>query len=115
MKTLLFRLSLALLAVVLVLGAGFFFVERWSSRLYYEELTQKLNAPIGMYVTSERQLMTDGEVDEEALSTLAQQAMVINPTVEVYLTDPAGNILGHAMPPETVLTKRVDLEPVTMF
>ena len=112
MKTLLFRLSLALLAVVLVLGAGFFFVERWSSRLYYEELTQKLNAPIGMYVTSERQLMTDGEVDEEALSTLAQQAMVINPTVEVYLTDPAGNILGHAMPPETVLTNRVDLDPV---
>lgn len=112
MKTLLFRLSLALLAVVLVLGAGFFVVERWSSRLYYEELTQKLNAPIAMYVTGERQLMTDGAVDDKAVSALAQQAMVINPTVEVYLTDPAGKILGHAMPPETVLTDRVDLEPV---
>ncbi len=112
MKALLFRLSLALLAVILLLGGGFFFVEQWSSRLYYEELTQRLNAPIAMYVTGERQLITGGKVDTTSLSTLAQHAMVINPTVEVYLLGPDGNILAHTMPPEDVLTDRVDLTPV---
>ena len=112
MKTLLFRLSLALLAVVLVLGAGFILVEQWSSRLYYEELTQRLNAPIAMYVTGERQLIAKGRVDKESLAALARQAMVINPTVEIYLLGVDGQILGHAMPPETVLTDQVDLAPV---
>lgn len=112
MKALLFRLSLALLAVILLLGAGFFVVERWSSRLYYEELTQRLNAPIAMYVTGERQLIEGGTVDATALTTLARQAMVINPTVEVYLLGPDGAILGHTLPPESVLMDRVDLGPV---
>ena len=112
MKALLFRLSLALLAVILLLGGGFFVVEQWSSRLYYEELTQRLNAPIAMYVTGERQLISGGEVDTTSLRTLGQHAMVINPTVEVYLLGPDGTILGHTMPPDTVLAERVDLAPV---
>ncbi|MGD9340122.1 MAG: ATP-binding protein [Chromatiales bacterium] len=112
MRALLFRLSLALLAVILLLGGGFFVVEQWSSRQYYDELTQRLNAPIAMYVTGERQLISAGRVDTDSLSTLGQQAMVVNPTVEVYLLGPDGAILGHTMPPETVLTDRVDLAPV---
>jgi iron(III) transport system ATP-binding protein len=35
--------------------------------------------------------------------------MVINPSVEVYLLDTRGRILGHALPEETVLLDRVDL------
>lgn len=115
MKTLFAKLSLALLVIVTLIASGFFIVERFSTRLYYEEITQRLNASIAMYVTGERQLMQDGAVNDEALSLLAQQAMVINPTVEVYLLDTAGNILAHALPPESIQTSSVDLEPVRAF
>ena len=112
MKTLFAKLSVALLVIVVLIGSGFFFVVQFSTRLYYEEITQRLNASIAMYVTGERQLIEDGVVNSEALSLLAQQAMIINPTVEVYLLDTQGNILAHALPPESVLTDRVDLAPV---
>jgi signal transduction histidine kinase len=112
MRTLFGKLCLALLAILGLAGTAFLVVERFSTRLYYEELTQRLNAPIAMYVTGERQLMTDGDIDRDSLESLASQAMVINPTVEVYLLDVEGRILGHALPPETVLTDRVDLEPL---
>ena len=112
MNSLFARLSAALLLVVMLIGGGFFLVERFSTRLYYEEITQRLNASIAMYVTGEMQLMEGGEVNEEALSLLAQRAMIINPTVEVYLLDTDGRILGHAMPPETIQTDRVSLGPV---
>ena len=112
MNTLFARLGLALLAVVLLIGGGFYAVERFSTRVYYEELTQRLNGAIAMYVTGEHQLIADGVVDEEALGRLAQQAMVINPTVEVYLLDPEGRILGHGMPPESIVVDQVDLAPV---
>jgi signal transduction histidine kinase len=112
MNSLFAKLSAALLLVVALIGGGFFLVERISTQLYYEEITQRLNASIAMYVTGEMQLIEDGVVDEEALSVLAQRAMIINPTVEIYLLDPSGAILAHAMPPESVQTDRVDLEPV---
>lgn len=112
MKSLFAKLSLALLLVVTLLGSGFFLIERYSTQNYYEEITQRLNSSIAMYVTGERQLMEDFVVNREALSLLAQQAMIINPTVEVFLLDTEGNILAHAFPPESIVQNRVDLSPV---
>ena len=112
MKTLFARLCAALFAIILLTGGGFFVVDQFSTRMYYEELTQRLNGSIAMYVTGERTLIEDGVVNRDALALLAQQAMIINPTVEIYLLDPDGMILGHEMPPESVLTNRVELSPV---
>lgn len=112
MNSLFARLSAALFLVVALIGGGFFLVEQTSSRLYYEEVTQRLNASIAMYVTGEMQLMENGVVNDEALTLLAQRAMIINPTVEVYLLGKDGTILAHAMPPEAVSTQQVDLAPV---
>jgi len=111
-NTLFARLGFALLLVVGLIGGGFFVVEQFSTRHYYEEITQRLNASIAMYVTGEMQLIENGEVNGEALSLLGQRAMIINPTVEVYLLDPAGRILAHALPPESVQTDRVALDPI---
>ena len=110
--TLFARLGAALLLLVLLIGGGLFAVQQITTSLYYEEVTQRLNASIAMYVTGEMQLIEHGAVDQAALSLLGQRAMIINPTVEIYLLDPTGRILGHALPPDSVLTDRVDLEPV---
>jgi signal transduction histidine kinase len=112
MKSLFARLSAAFLAIILLTGGGFYAVDQVSNRMYHEELTQRLNGSIAMYVTGERTLIEDGVVNEEALGLLAQQAMVINPTVEIYLLDTQGRIVGHAQPPESVMTDRVDLAPI---
>jgi signal transduction histidine kinase len=112
MKSLFAKLSFALFLVVTLLGSGFFLIERYSTQNYYEEITQRLNSSIAMYVTGERQLMEDFVVNHEALSLLAQQAMIINPAVEVFLLDTGGNILAHAFPPESIVQNKVDLSPV---
>ncbi len=65
-----------------------------------------------MYVTGEMQLIENGVVHDEALALLAQRAMIINPTVEVYLLDTEGRILAHALPPDSIQTDRVALQPV---
>ena len=110
--TLFARVSVAFLAIIFLTGGGFWLVDRFNTRVYYEELTQRLNGSIAMYVVGERTLIENGVVNEEALAVLGQQAMVINPTVEIYLLDPEGRILGHALPPDTVLTERVDVQPI---
>lgn len=112
MNTLFARLSIALLVIVALMGTAFYVVDRINTRLYYEELSQSLNAPIAMYVTDQRQLITGGKPDIESLQELAGHAMVINPTAEIYLLDTEGKILGHAMEPDSLLHNQVDLAPV---
>lgn len=112
MKTLFAKLSLALLGIVVLTGSAFFLVVRYSTQNYYEEITQRLNSSIAMYVTGERQLIENGVVNDDALTLLAQQAMVINPTVEIYLLDQQGKILSHALPHESIQTDHVNLGPV---
>lgn len=112
MNTLFAKLSTALLIIVALMGTAFFVVDRNNTHAYYEELTQSLNSPIAMYVTGQRQLLEDGKPDLESLRELAGHAMVINPTAEIYLLDTEGKILGHGLPPDTVLRDHVDLAPI---
>ena len=111
MNTLFARLSLALFAIVIVAGGALFYVNLLSTRNYHEEITQRLNESIAMYVTGQSQLIENGAVNQLALASLAEQAMVINPTVEVYLLDARGRILGHGEP-DNLRASVVDLAPV---
>jgi len=112
MNTLFAKLSAALLVIVILMGSVFFVAGRINTQLYYEELTQRLNAPIAMYVTGQRDLISNGVPDLASLRELASHAMVINPTAEIYLLNTEGIILGHGLPPETVMLERVELAPL---
>lgn len=112
MKLLYRKLSVAMLAIVLLLGGAFYILERISVKLYYEELSQRLNGSLAMYVVNAKPLITDGVTDTEALAELANRAMIINPTAEIYLLDIDGNILGHELPAESVTASQVSLGPI---
>ncbi|MCV6613503.1 MAG: hypothetical protein OIF35_00900, partial [Cellvibrionaceae bacterium] len=116
-STLIAKLSLVLVLIIGTVGLGVFLASQAWMRVYYEELTQKLNFDIAMYVTGEYHLM-QGESDQpstEVVKQLAHQAMIINPVVEVYLLDTSGKIIGHDLPPESVLRQQVPLGPIKAF
>ena len=102
-----------MLAIVLPLGAAFYAIERVSVKLYYEELSQRLNSSLAMYVTDEKPLIVDGAIDEAALAELANRAMIINPTAEIYLLDNEGEIIGHTLAPDSVVMDRIDTAPLS--
>lgn len=112
MHSLVSKLSTALLGIVMVVGLSFYVVDRYSTRTYYEELTQRLNAPIAMYVTQQAPLIVDGRPDEARLAEIASRAMTINPTVEIYVLDATGRILDHELPADSVVRESVDLGPI---
>ncbi|WP_261842817.1 sensor histidine kinase [Aliamphritea ceti] len=113
------RLSLALMFIVIAVGVAVMLVSQNWMRAYYEELTQKLNFSIAMYVTDTYSLITQNgdtaRVQVDAIEALAQQAMVINPLAEVYLLDPQGNILAHALQDDNLARRSIPLAPVKAF
>lgn len=109
------RLVWALVLLLVGLGIAIAWTGRYASQLYFHEVNQTLNANLSMYVVDRLALIEDAKVNDQAFKALADQAMTVNPSVEVYLLDPDGRIVAHAMPEETVLQPQVSLAPILSF
>ena len=116
MRSLAARLTLAFLLILLVFGAlGLWLAER-GARAYFTEFTQRLNAPIAMYMAENGALLDErGEIDRPALAELAEHVTMINPSVEVYLLDPGGVVVAQASTANLIARPHVSLEPVHAF
>ena len=53
---------------------------------------QGINRSTAMYITQQAPLMDATGLDDARLTELADRAMVINPALEIYVTDPQGRI-----------------------
>src|SRR5512143_4082886 len=111
-KNLSTRLAGVLFVLCLVIGVLYILLTIYTTRLYFQEVNQKLNRILAQHLVSEKVLLKDGRVDEEALRNIFHMLMVVNPVIEVYLLDERGNILAYSAPPGKVKRKAVSLEPV---
>lgn len=111
-NTLYLRLALAFLILVVLQSISLLFIWHYTSQQYSNEITQRLNEDIAMYITGQHQLIQDGVVNDKELEVLANRAMVINPTVEVYLLSPNGEIISDLVAKDQLQFHQVDLNPV---
>ncbi len=109
------KMALSLVAVFVVVGALLLWLTSAAMNRYSQAVTQRMNAAVAMYVSDELQLIANGIANTAALQALAHDAMIINPSIEVYLLDRDGHVLSHALPPEQVVHVTVDLQPVQAF
>ncbi|WP_049722660.1 sensor histidine kinase [Gilvimarinus polysaccharolyticus] len=110
--TLYARMSLVLIVLFASIGIAYLALVYWSSNRYYQEMTQNLNRSLGMYIVNRAPLISDGVVNHTAMQELAALVMVVNPIVEVYLTDTSGNILDHAFSESDLALRQIDVEPI---
>ncbi|MCB1583232.1 MAG: HAMP domain-containing histidine kinase [Xanthomonadales bacterium] len=109
------KLSLTLLSLFIIIGFILAFITRYATVQYNHEITQRLNGSIAMYVAEAEPLIQNGQHNEAAIKRLAERAMVINPTVEVYLLDNQGTILSHNLPSGTPYQQQVPLQQIQTF
>ncbi len=108
------KLLAATIALLIALALGSWLILASAARAYSDELTQRLNRSIAMYVVAQAPLIRGGRVDESRLTLLAHQAMVINPMAEVYVLDAGGRIVGHRIN-SPLAAQAVDMAPIRSF
>ncbi len=86
-----------------------------TTRLYLQEVNQKLNQKLAAGIVAEQPLLRGGSVDKAAFEGLFHSLMVINPSIELYLIDTEGAILSYNAPPGRVRRDRVSLAPIRAF
>lgn len=114
-RSLYIKLAAALLCLFLVLGALLLAIAGYGTEMYQQEASQKLNLDVARHIVSDLELISQGELNNEALKQAFHQLMVFNPSIEIYLLDPGGVILAYSAPPGKVKREQVDLTPIEQF
>lgn len=115
MSTLYQRLTLVVVVILLLLGGFCLWLTHRSAEIYFLEFTQRLNAPIAMYMAQRGLLLDNDAIDKAALAEMAEHIMMINPSVELYVLDTHGKVIGQATEANTIASTRVSLEPIHRF
>jgi len=109
------KIFLVLVSLLLVVGLMYVLITANLAEKYFQERNQVLNASIAEHIITEVKPFIDGELTEDATDEIMHHMMAINPSIEVYILDPSGNILNYVAPYKRVKLEKVDLAPVTRF
>ncbi len=110
------KISLIFLLLLFLLGMAYVLITSYSANLYFQEANQKLHGELAKYtVDHTKTFREDGSVDTVAIQDIMHSMMIINPSVEVYLLDPKGEIITYVAPYKKIKMERVDLKPVNDF
>ena len=114
--SLFWKLSATFLALLIVVGFAHLKLSTTSAEKYFQERNQRLNASIAQSIIQEvKPTFVDGKIDEVAMDDIMHHLMAINPSIEVYLLDPQGQILNYVAPYKKVVMTDVRTQPILDF
>ncbi len=114
-KSLFLRIAAFLFVILFLLGVAYLIIDVVTAKRYYDETTQKLNAPVAAHMLLEVSPFENGQVREDAIGKIMHSMMAVNPGLEVYLLNPQGRILSFVVLKEKVKLDSVSLKPVKEF
>ncbi|MFF7708836.1 ATP-binding protein [Pseudomonas sp. NPDC007930] len=109
------RLALVFAVLLLVCSGTSVWLQVRSGRMHELEVVQGLSRDLARHIASDTQLMDADGLMPGALRALFGQLMLVNPSVEVYLLDVNGRVIGDAAPRDRLLRDQVELAPIQRF
>ena len=117
MKYLYWKISAALLSLLVIIGFIYVLLTGFIAQEYLQETNQILYGGIAKSMTKEAPppFLPDGTINKKAIQDVMHSMMVTNPSIEVYLLDPQGKIMTYVSPNKEIEIEKVDLHPVQAF
>ncbi|WP_339526881.1 sensor histidine kinase [Pseudomonas sp. EL_65y_Pfl2_R96] len=106
------RLSLVFAVLLLVCCGTSVWMQVRSNQMHELEVVQGLSRDLAQHIAHDTVLMDRNGPMPNAVRELFSQLMLVNPSVEVYLLDTAGRIVGSAAPEGRIRREQVDLAPI---
>lgn len=109
------RLSLVFALLLLICSGTSAWLQVRSNHMHELEVVQGLSRDLAAHIARDTQLMDADGLKPDAVRNLFSQLMLVNPSVEVYLLDINGRVVGNAAPSGHLRRDQVDLEPIRRF
>ncbi len=115
-NSLYWKISGIFLVFTILLSVIFIIISVEFSDNYNQEAQQKINGEIAAGAIKEvSPIFVSDSINEHAIHVLMHSMMAVHPSIEVYLLDPAGNIITYVVPSKDVKTDAVSLDPIKQF
>ena len=112
LKTLYTRLALGLFLLLLLVGLLYGFISFYSLKEYNASVDQELHRNLASNLVADRNLVTEGELNKDALKELFALYMTINPSIEIYLLALDGTIRSYSADPAKIKRNKVSIDPI---
>ena len=109
------RLFITQLFLLLILSSIFIGMVVYSAPMFLQELNQRLNLDLADNIVKEKKLIIDKKVNHKAMKAILNGMMLVNPSIEIYITDPDGKIMAFSAPEGVVKRKSISMVPVKEF
>ncbi len=110
------RLTLVFTAIMLICAVAVSAVQIRSSKQYGDAMVQRLSLALASkIVESEPLIDSSGQVNRQTLKGLFNHLMTLNPSVELYLVSPSGELLADAAPPGHLQRQKISVQPIKAF
>ena len=109
------QLSLTFLVILLLLAGTYVYLTVTAARQYFEAAQQRLNGQVAGRIVEYMSPFVEQGVDGAGVERIFFNAMVINPSIEVYLLDTQGRITNFYGSAGAVKRQQVALEPVERY
>lgn len=109
------RLSLAFSILLLACCGASAWLQVRANAMHEKEVVQGLSRGLADGIAVQTRVMGADDLRPDAVRHLFDQLMTVNPSVEVYLLDARGAIIGHAAPSGHLKRSTVDLAPLRRF
>jgi len=110
------RLTLLVVLLLMLCAALTCMVQLYTSMQYGNAMVQRLSGGLAQHIIQRETLLDkQGRVDRTALKPLFDRLMTFNPSVELYILSPDGEVLADAAPPGHIKRQRLDIAPVQRF
>lgn len=109
------RLFVTLLLLLLLFSGMFIGMVVYTAPMFLQELNQKLNLDLAENIVKEKKLILNKKVNQQAMKSVLNGMMLVNPSIEIYITDPAGKIMAYSAPEGAVKRQSISMLPVKKF
>ena len=109
------RLFITQLFLLLVLSSIFITMVVYTAPMFLQELNQRLNLDLADNIVKEKKLILNNKVNQNAMKAVLNGMMLVNPGIEIYITDPDGIIMAYSAPEGAVKRKSISMLPVKEF
>lgn len=109
------RLFITQLFLLLILSGLCIGMVVYTAPMFMQELNQRLNLDLADNIVKEKKLILDKKVNHKAMKAVLNGMMLVNPGIEIYITDPNGKIMAYSAPEGAVKRKNISIEPIKNF
>ena len=109
------KISLIFVVLLFLLGATQMLISVQSSLDFVCETDQTINRDLAKNLAGEFEPFLGDSINYSAIQGIIHNLMIMNPRVEIYLTDHDGNLKVFFADPEKIKLHRVNTEPIKTY